>query len=166
MYVDNNLIVSGGYSAANVQFSQVPISTGTTLSTNVIDLGTARDMGEGAADIFMRVQVGNAAATVFLGGTSVEIQAIASSDAAQSANIIVLGSTGAIPMASLTVAALALSSRFSVNLSPLPGLKGQRYLSARIIVLGTNTQLGQVFIDFGIEIQDGQKFYPAGSAIL
>ncbi len=154
-YVDSNLSVSGGVTAAGVITYQTPATTGSTLSTNTVDLGTARDIGEGK-DTFLRAQIGVA----FLGLTSLEIQAIAADDAALTSNVTVIGSTGAIPLASLT-----LGARFVAQTNPRIGSKGQRYLGARFVVVGTSTA-GQAFVDFGLEIQDGQKFYPNGFGIL
>lgn len=106
MYADNFL-----------SLSSVQTVTGTNtsvLSTNTIDLGTARDMGEGK-DLYLRSQVG----TAFAGATSVEIQAIVADDAALTTNVTVIGSSGAIPLASLTAAA-----RFAVELNPRLGSLG------------------------------------------
>lgn len=155
MYADNNLIVAGGVSAAGVVTAQTPATSGSTLSTNTIDLGQNRDPGEGF-DLFLRAQT----LTAYLGLTSLEIQAVTADDAGLSTNLTVIGTTGAIPLASLTV-----GSRFVCELNPRIGSKGQRYLGARFVVVGTSTA-GASFVDFGIEIQDGQKFYPNGFALL
>ena len=98
-YVDNNLLVSGAISATGVISGQTVFSAGTSvLSTNTIDLGTARDMGEGS-DLFGRFEYTVAA----VGGTSIEMQVISADDAALSVNVTVIGTTGAIPVASLTL---------------------------------------------------------------
>ena len=155
-YVDNNLLVSGAISATGVISGQTVFSAGTSvLSTNTIDLGTARDMGQGS-DLFGRFEYTVAA----VGGTSIEMQVISADDAALSVNVTVIGTTGAIPVASLT-----LGSRTACDINPRIGSKGQRYLGARYISVGTTTA-GSVFGDFGAEIQDGQKFYPNGFALL
>lgn len=154
MYTDNNLIAAGGVSALGAVTFQTPATTGSTLSTNVIDLGTNRDISEGL-DLFLRAQTGAA----YTGLTSLEIQAVTADDAALSVNVTVLTSTGAIPLALLTA-----GSRFAASLNPRIGSKGQRYLGARFVVVGTSTA-GSSFVDFGAEIQDGQKFYPSGFSI-
>ncbi len=154
-YVDNNLVVAGGVTAAGVITYQTPATTSITLSTNAIDLGVGRDLGEGK-DLFIRSQIGAA----FTGLTSLEIQAITADDAALTTNVTIVGTTGPIPLASLTAGA-----RFAADLNPRIGSKGQRYLGARFSVVGTSTA-GTAFVDFGVEIQDGQKFYPNGFAIL
>lgn len=156
MYVDNNLVVSGAVSAAGVVSGQTGYSAGASvLSTNSVDLGSKRDIGEGQ-DLYGRFEVTIAGA----GGTSIECQIIAADDAALTTSVAVLGTTGAIPIASLT-----LASRFSCAINPKLASKGQRYVGARYVSVGTTTA-GSFFADIGAEIQDGQKFYPSGFAVL
>jgi len=155
-YVDNNLLVSGAISATGVISGQAIFSAGTSvLSTNTVDLGAARDMGEGW-DLFGRFEYTVAA----VGGTSIEMQVISATDAALTTAVTVLGTTGPIAVASLTI-----GSRFACDINPQIGSKGQRYLGLRYISVGTTTA-GSVFGDLGAEIQDGQKFYPSGFALL
>ena len=156
MFVDNNLVLSGAISAVGAVSGQAVYSAGTSvLSTNAVDLGTGRDTGEGA-DLFGRFEVTVAA----VGGTSIEMQVISADDAALSVNVTVIGTTGAIPVASLT-----LGSRTACDINPRIGSKGQRYMGARYISVGTTTA-GSFFADLGIDIQDGQKFYATGINIL
>ncbi len=156
MFVDNNLVLSGAISAVGAVSGQAVYSAGTSvLSTNAVDLGTGRDIGEGA-DLFGRFEVTVAA----VGGTSIEMQVISADDAALSVNVTVIGTTGAIPVASLT-----LGSRTACDINPRIGSKGQRYMGARYISVGTTTA-GSVFADLGIDIQDGQKFYATGINVL
>jgi hypothetical protein len=147
MYADNFLGLST---------TQTVTGTNTSvLSTNTIDLGVTRDMGEGR-DLYLRSQV----TTAFAGATSVEVQAIVADDAALTTNVTVIGSSGAIPLASLTLAA-----RFAVELNPRLGSKGQRYLGARYVIVGAGSA-GAVTSDIGIEVQDGAKFYASGFAVI
>lgn len=155
MYVDNNLLVSGSISATGAVTGQTVTGTGNVLSTNTIDLAQTRDIGEGS-DFFLRAQVG----TAQTGATSVEIQAIVADDAALSSNVTVIGTTGAI-----ATAALAAGARFAAALNPRIASKGQRYLGVRYVITGTSTA-GTFVADFGAEVQDGQKFYPVGYAVL
>lgn len=156
MFVDNNLVLSGAISAVGAVSGQAVYSAGTSvLSTNAVDLGTGRDIGEGA-DLFGRFEVTVAA----VGGTSIEMQVISADDAALSVNVTVIGTTGAIPVASLT-----LGSRTACDINPRIGSKGQRYMGARYISVGTTTA-GSFFADLGIDIQDGQKFYATGINVL
>lgn len=155
MIQDALLLVSGAISSANVITGQTVTGTGNVLSTNTIDLSQARDIGEGN-DCFLRTQVGTAQA----GCTSVEVQAITADDAALTSNVTVIGTTGAIPLASLVAGA-----RFVVDINPRIASKGQRYLGARYVIVGTSTA-GTFVTDYGIEIQDGAKSYPSGFAII
>lgn len=157
MYVDNNLTVSGGVSATGAVSGQTVTGNNTSvLSTNTVDLSVARDIAEGNNMPKLRAQV----MTSFAGATSVEIQAIVADNEALSTNVTVIGSSGAIPLASLTAGA-----RFVVELNPRIASKGQRYLGARYVIVGNGTA-GVVFTDFGLEVQDGQKSYPSGFAVL
>lgn len=155
MYVDNNLLVSGTISGSTIT-GQAVFSAGTSvLSTNTIDLLQARDIGEGA-DLYGRFEYTVAGA----GGTSIEHQIIVADDAALTTNVTVIGTTGAVPVASLT-----LGARFACSINPRLARKGQRYMGARYVSVGTTTA-GSVMGDIGLEVQDGQKFYPSGFAVL
>jgi hypothetical protein len=145
-YVDALLQLASG---------QTVTGASSVLSTNTIDLSQNRDIGAGE-DLYGRFQVG----TAFAGVTALEFQIIAADDAALTTNVAVLASTGAIP-----VAQLVANARFAANLSPRIGSKGQRYVGARFVPTGTGTA-GTVTADIGLEVQDGQKFYPGGFAVL
>jgi len=155
MYVDNNLLLSGAISGSTITGQTVTGTNTSVLSTNTVDLLQARDMGEGQ-DLYLRAQV----VTAVAGATSIEVQAIAADDAALTSNVTVIGTTGAIPLASLTAGA-RLASAINVRLAS----KGQRYLGARYVIVGTGSA-GAFVCDLGIDIQDGQKFYPSGFAVL
>jgi hypothetical protein len=154
MYVDNNLLVSGSISGSTIT-GQTVTGASAVLSTNTIDLLQARDIGEGA-DTFGRFEV----TTAFTGLTALEMQVVIADDAALSTNLTVIGTTGAIPVASLTAGA-----RFACDINPRIASKGQRYMGCRYVPTGTGTA-GALLGDIGAEIQDGQKFYPAGFAVL
>ena len=155
MILDNNLILSGAITAAGAVSYQTVTGTGNVLSTNTIDLGSNRDIGEGE-DLYLRFQVG----TVFAGLTALELQFIAADDAALTTNVTVIDSSGAIPVASLTAGA-----RFVLDLNPRIGSNGQRYIGARYVITGTGTT-GTLFADLGLEISDGKKFYPSGFSVI
>lgn len=155
MFLDNNLLLSGSASGSTVSGQAIFSAGSSVLSTNTVDLGVARDIGEGA-DLFGRFVYTVAA----VGGTSIEHQIITADDAALTTNVTVIASTGPIAVASLTVGA-----RFACELNPRIGSKGQRYIGARYISVGATTA-GSVLGDVGVEIQDGQKFYPSGFSVL
>lgn len=156
MYADALLYLSGAQIAGTTTFAaQTVTGAVAVLSTNTIDLGVARDMGEGK-ELFCRMQVG----TAFAGLTALTVEVIVASDAALTTNITVVGSSGAIPVASLTA-----SSRIAILLNPLLGSKGQRYMGVRYTPTGTGTT-GTVTTDIGGGIQDGAKFYTSGIAVI
>lgn len=156
MLQDSKLLVSGTISATdNSLTGQTITGAGSTiLSTNTIDLLQNRDMGEGNS-LFMRIL----ATVAQVGATSVEVQAVTSDDAALSTNLLVLASTGAVVTASWSLGALQ-----NLVVPPRAFSKGQRYLGARYIIVGTSSA-GAFITDFGLEIVDSKKFYPSGFAI-
>lgn len=153
MFMDNNTILSGSISGSTI--TGQALTTGTILSTNTYDAGTARDFGEGE-DLLARIEV----VTTFVGGTSVTVNVIEADDAALSTNVTVLGSSGAIVTANL-----AAGARFAIEINPRIGSTGRRYKGLQYVIVGTYTA-GAVIGDFGVEVQDGQKFYPSGYAVL
>ena len=159
MYTDANLLVSGvlaGTAITPTITGQTVTGASAVLSTNTIDLLTARDIGEGNDLLKARVEV----VTAFTGLTALQVDVIQADDAALSSNVAVIGSSGAIPVASLT-----LGARFEVELNARIGSKGQRYMGLRYTPTGTGTA-GAVVGDFGDGYTDGQKFYPSGFAVL
>ena len=127
--------------------------TTTAVSTDTIDLGVARDMGEGTT-LYMNFAVTEALAN----GTSVTFEVITSA----SANLgtpTVIGSSAAIVTASLT-----LGKNIVVTLNPDIAGKGQRYLGARYTIAGT-FNAGKVTADIVETIGDGQKYYASGFTV-
>jgi hypothetical protein len=129
--------------------------TTTAVSTDTVDLSIARDMGEGD-DLFMNFAMTEA----FAGGTSTNFEIIIADNAALSSNVVVIGASGAIVTASLT-----LGTNVAVRLNPQIASLGKRYLGARYTVSGTNTA-GKVVADIVMDIQDGKKFYASGFAVV
>lgn len=154
MYVDNNTLVSGSISGNTVTPQSIATS-GNILSTNTIDLGAARDIGEGTEYPYLHAIIGTAVA----GGTSTEIQVVVADDAGLTTNLTVVGSSGAVATAGLTA-----GKRFAVPINPQIGSLGRRYLGVRYAVTGTNSA-GTVTAFFGADVQDGQKFYPGGFTV-
>lgn len=156
MLQDARLLLSGSISSVDNSITgQTVTGASAVLSTNTVDLSQTRDMGEGG-DLFGRFQIG----TAFAGLTALEMQVVTADDAALSTNLTVIGTTGAIAVASLTAGA-----RFACDINPRLASKSQRYIGLRYVPTGTGTA-GVVVGDVGAEIQDGQKFYPSGFAIL
>ena len=154
-YVDRLLTLSGSITGNTITYQTTSSNASSVLSTDAVDLGVARDVGQGMP-LYARFQIG----TAFAGGTSAEFQVIASDAADGTGNVTVVGSSGAIVVASLTAGA-----RGAFFINPRLASRGQRYLTGRTISVGNNTA-GTSFMDIGIEIQDGLDFYASGFAVL
>lgn len=162
MIVDALLALSGSISGNTVS-GQTATGTGVTVvSTNNVDVssqgvpsGQVRDLGEGVP-LYGRFEVVTAAS----GGTSVEMRICASDDAAGTVNVTTIGTTGPIAVANLTAGA-----RFVARVNPVLASKGQRYITAQYVTVGA-VAAGAYYADIGDGIQDGQKFYPSGYAVL
>jgi hypothetical protein len=155
MYVDANSVVSGGVSNTGAVTFQTITGAAAVLSTNTIDLLQRRDMGSGQ-DLYLRVEVG----TAFAGLTSMDVEAITADDPALSTNVTCVGALKAVPLANL-----GAGGRVAVDLSPLIGSIGRRYLGARFTPNGTGTA-GSVLADFGIEVQEAGDQYPSGFSVI
>jgi hypothetical protein len=139
-----------------LRLSDAQAILGTDLAaTDVVDLLTARDIGEGHA-LYMVVTV----ITAFAGGTSIDFIVKGSTDATIVTGDTTLGSSGAILLASLTAGA-----QFAVRINPQIGSLGLRYLGAFYDVTGTMSA-GTVTTDIVTDIQDGKKFYASGFSIV
>ena len=127
--------------------------TSTAFSTNTIDLGTARDIGEGTA-LYMNFCV----TTALANGTSVTFEVVTSANANLSSPTVV-GSSDAILTAALTA-----GKNVVVRINPDIAGKGKRYLGARYTVAGT-FNAGKVTADVVETIGDGQKYYASGFTV-
>ena len=127
--------------------------TTTAFSTDTIDLGTARDVGEGTA-LYMNFAV----TTALANGTSVKFEVVISDNANLSSPVVV-GSSDAILTAALTV-----GKNVVVRINPDIAGKGKRYLGARYTVAGT-FNAGKVTADVVETIGDGRKFYASGFTV-
>lgn len=155
MITDALLALSGSILGNTVTGQDVHATDTSVLSTNTVDLGVARDLGEGGA-LYGRFEV-TVAGTV---GTSVEMQIIATDAAALTGNVTVIGTTGPILTAALTAGA-----RFACRVNPRLASKGQQYIGARYVSVGAMAGI-TVYGDIGLEVQDGQKSYASGFAVL
>ena len=159
MLVDNLLIPSGGIAADGTRTYQTVTGASAVLSTNSIDLSTARDIGEAEIQIYARFQVG----TVFAGLTALNIEVVVADDAALTTNVTPVGGCGNVAVANLTAGA-----RLSCMINPSIQGKGRRYLGFRYTPTGTGTT-GTLFGDIGFDLQDGvggNKSYPSGFSII
>ena len=127
--------------------------TTTAFSTDTIDLGVARDVGEGTA-LYMNFAV----TTALANGTSVTFEVVTSANANLSSPTVV-GSSDAVLTAALTV-----GKNVVVRINPDIAGKGKRYLGARYTVAGT-FNAGKVTADVVETIGDGQKYYASGFTV-
>ena len=138
---------------ALLRVSEDQAVTSTAVSTNTVDLGTARDIGEGTP-LYMNFAVTEA----FANGTSITFEVITSASANLSTPTVIGSSTAVV------TAALTLGKNVVVRLNPDIGGKGQRYLGARYTVAGT-MNAGKVTADIVETIGDGQKYYASGFTV-
>ncbi|MDD4913291.1 MAG: hypothetical protein PHP57_13440 [Sideroxydans sp.] len=131
--------------------------TASAVSTNTIDLSQNRDIGEGEG-LFVNFTVDTAATAA--GAATVEFQIIASAAAALTTPTVI-GSSGAIPKASLVAGAL-----FPVRINPQVASLGLRYLGANYVVTTGPLTAGAFTATVSKDLQDGRKNYPSGFSVV
>ena len=146
MITDVLLTVSGANNPGTAISGQA--ITATAVSTNTIDLGTARDIGEGE-NLYMVFTVVEAFNTL----TSLTMNVITDDNAALSSGTVI-ASTGAVVLANLTA-----GKQYVVRLPAQIASLGERYLGASYTVGGTNPTQGSILAQIVLDIQDGKKFY-------
>lgn len=131
--------------------------TATAVSTDVIDLSKAMDIGEGE-DLYMHFNVTEAALAA--GAATVDFQIIGSAAAAMTSPVV-LGSSGPIGKADLVI-----GKQIAVRINPQIGSLGLRYLSANYVVATGPLTAGKFSAGIVHDIQDGKKSYGAGFSVL
>lgn len=143
---------------ALLQVSSDQVVTATAVSEDKIDLGVARDIGEGhPLFALFTVKVAVAAA----GAATVTFEIITASDAALTSDIEVIGTSGAIAKADLPA-----GKQLAIRINPQIAALGQRYLGVRYTIATGPLTTGSAFdCDFVETIQDGLKFYASGYTV-
>ncbi|NDF13322.1 MAG: hypothetical protein EB060_10980 [Proteobacteria bacterium] len=131
--------------------------TASAVSTDVIDLSKAIDIGEGE-DLYMHFSVDTAVTAA--GAATVEFQVIGSTAAAMSSPVV-LGSSGPIAKT-----ALVAGAQIAVRINPSIGSLGLRYLSANYSVATGPLTAGAFTAGIVHDIQDGKKSYASGYSVL
>jgi hypothetical protein len=161
MIQDSALVLFGSFGVNDGEYGQLISGSGTVIGNWSVDLFSqglpqgSGDIGQGAP-VYVRWQVTQAFSTA----TSIQLQVIVADDPTLTTNVFVIGSTDVIPLASLT-----LGARGALEINPRLGSKGQRYLGARLLVSGSELS-GSIFVDLGLDIQDGLKLYPKSYTVL
>jgi hypothetical protein len=152
MITDVLLTVSGSNNPGSAISGQA--ITATAVSTNTIDLGTARDIGEGEglAMVFTVIQAFNSL-------TSLTMNVITDDNDALSSGTVI-GSTGAVALANLTA-----GKQYVVRLPAQIASLGERYLGASYTVVGSSPTQGSILAQIVVDIQDGKKFYTSGFSV-
>ena len=152
MITDVLLTVSGANNPGSAISGQA--ITATAVSTNTIDLGTARDIGEGE-NLYMVFTVIEAFNTL----TSLTMNVITDDNAALSSGTVI-GSTGAVVLANLTA-----GKQYVVRLPAQIASLGERYLGAQYTTASSPTT-GTILAQIVTDIQDGKKFYASGFSVI
>jgi hypothetical protein len=155
MIIDNNAIFSGSIVGSTV--TGQALTTGTITSTNVYDLGVARDIMKGV-NLVIPIEV----TTTFVGGTSMQAQLVEADDAGISVNVTVLSTTGPTPTANLTA-----GTRFVLEGGRVDPFPNRRYLAVQYVIVGTYTA-GAVFaaLQPNEGISDVPENYASGFVVL
>jgi hypothetical protein len=151
MITDKLLVVSGSNTPGSAITGQA--ITADAVSTNTIDLGTARDIGEGS-DLFMVFTV----VTSFNTLTSLDLEVVISANDDLSSHTV-LAETNVL------LAGLTAGRQYVVALPPQIASLGLRYLGARYDVNGTAPTTGSILAEIVHNIQDGRKFYASGFTV-
>lgn len=151
MITDVLLTVSGSNTPGSAISGQA--ITGDAVSTDTIDLGTARDIGEGQ-QLYMVFTV----VTTFDNLTSLDLEVISSANENLSSHTV-LAETNVL------LAGLTAGKQYVVAIPPQIASLGQRYLGARYDVNGTNPTAGSILAEVVMNIQDGRKFYASGFSV-
>lgn len=161
--MDNLAVFSGSVSSAGAISGQTVTGTDTTvLATNVYDTTGATGAAQ-AQDIAKgeKLEIVANVLTAASGGTSVEIQYVSADNTALSTNLTVLGSSGAIAVASLTA-----GKQVAIPIGPADPRAIRRYIGVRYVTVGA-VAAGAYFTSLQHRHGDNpQPAYANGFAVL
>lgn len=141
---------------ANLLLSSAQAVTSSAVSTNTIDLGVARDIGEGE-ELYVVFTVDTTVTAA--GAATVEFQVVGSTAAALSSPVV-LGTSGAIGKAALTA-----GTTVAVRINPTVGSTAYRYFGANYNVSTGPLTAGAFTANVVHDIQDGKKYYASGFSV-
>ena len=151
--ITDNLITLSGITTSGVTVGQdLSQAVGTYNSESIVDLGTARDIGEGES-LYIVFTVTEA----FVGATATVAMNCVVSAAAALTTPTTVGSVTATAVASLT-----LGAQFVVRINPLVASLGLRYLGVIYTIATATTTAGTMTAHVVTDFQDGKKFYASG----
>ena len=151
--ITDNLITLSGITTSGVTVGQdLSQVVGTYNSESIVDLGTARDIGEGEP-LYIVFTVTEA----FVGATATVAMNCVVSAAAALTTPTTVGSVPATAVASLT-----LGAQFVVRINPLVASLGLRYLGVIYTIATATTTAGTMTAHVVTNFQDGKKFYASG----
>ena len=155
--ITDNLITLSGITTSGVTVGQdLSQVVGTYNSESIVDLGTARDIGEGEP-LYIVFTVTEA----FVGATATVAMNCVVSAAAALTTPTTVGSVSATAVASLT-----LGAQFVVRINPLVASLGLRYLGVIYTIATATTTAGAMSAYVVKDFQDGKKFYASGFTVL
>lgn len=141
--------------------SEAQAVTSTAVSTNTLDLGSARDIGAGEdLSVFIDVDVAATAA----GAATVDFQVIISA-AANLSSPTILGSSSPIGKAELTLNRKPIEIKIP-RAALLAQPVGQRYLGLQYTVATGPLTAGTFTAGIIVDMQDMKKDYASGFAVL
>jgi hypothetical protein len=129
-----------------------------TQLTDVVDLGLARDIGEGRP-LYLYFGVKEA----FAGLTSLETQVLV--DVTTDFDGVTGDSDPTILFSTSDVAVADIPTAFAVPIPPQLFSTGKRYLAVKFVCVGDPTA-GKITVDMVLDIQDGKKFYASGFTVM